>query len=103
MADHGNFLPMNSKAMAWTVAFLTATGFSSQAEERAKPWQVGTPIVTYWAGPEMTDKTALQMAEGGWNLVWCRELELDVAAPIRDFSYCFPIELRILFFHGHQS
>ncbi len=71
---------MNSKAIGWTVAFLTATGFPSQAEERAKPWQVGTPIVTYWAGPAMTDKTAQQMAEGGWNLVWCRENELEVAA-----------------------
>jgi hypothetical protein len=27
----------------------------------------------------MTDATATQMAEGGWNLVWCRENELDVA------------------------
>ena len=28
----------------------------------------------------MTDKTAQQMAEGGWNLVWCGERELEVAA-----------------------
>jgi hypothetical protein len=42
------------------------------------PWQVGTPIVTYWAGPSMTDATAQQMQEGGWNLVWCTEKELDV-------------------------
>jgi len=27
----------------------------------------------------MTDATAAQMAEGGWNLVWCQEQELDVA------------------------
>jgi hypothetical protein len=39
---------------------------------------MGTPIVTYWAGPAMTDATAQQMAEGGWNLVWCGEKELDV-------------------------
>src|SRR5215831_10533085 len=25
----------------------------------------------------MTDPTANQMAEGGWNLVWCSEVELD--------------------------
>jgi hypothetical protein len=27
----------------------------------------------------MTDAVARQMAEGGWNLVWCTEQELDVA------------------------
>jgi hypothetical protein len=38
------------------------------------------PIVTYWAGPPMTDAVAGQMAEGGWNLVWCQnEKELDTA------------------------
>ncbi|MBN2475417.1 MAG: hypothetical protein JXB62_12470 [Pirellulales bacterium] len=42
-------------------------------------WRVGTPIVTYWAGPAMTDAVARQMAEGGFNLVWCAEKELDVA------------------------
>jgi hypothetical protein len=41
---------------------------------------MGAPIVTYWAGPPMTDATARQMAAGGWNLVWCsNEQELDVA------------------------
>ena len=42
-------------------------------------WKVGTPIVTYWAGPAITDAVARQMAEGGWNVVWCSEKELDVA------------------------
>lgn len=42
-------------------------------------WKVGQPIVTYWAGPPMTDATATQMREGGFNLVWCGEKELDVA------------------------
>ena len=36
-----------------------------------KPWQVGKPIATYWAGPPMTDAVAQQMAEAGFNLVWC--------------------------------
>lgn len=66
--------------MARGVAFLAAVTCLSRAGEAAEPWQVGTPIVTYWAGPAMTDKTARQMTEGGWNLVWCRENELDVAA-----------------------
>ena len=43
-------------------------------------WQVGTPIVTYWAGPPLTDAVAQQMVEGGFNLVWCgSEKELNVA------------------------
>ncbi len=46
----------------------------------AVPWQVGTPIATYWAGPSLTDAVAQQMAEGGFNLVWCgSEKELDIA------------------------
>ena len=49
------------------------------AAPAAAPWKVGTPIVTYWCGPSMTDATAAQMAEGGFNLVWCGEKELDVA------------------------
>ena len=49
------------------------------APSAATPWKVGTPIVTYWCGPSMTDATATQMAEGGFNLVWCGEQELDVA------------------------
>jgi len=51
----------------------------SAAAPGAVPWKVGTPIVTYWCGPSLTDATAAQMAEGGFNLVWCGEKELDVA------------------------
>jgi len=43
------------------------------------PWKIDTLIVTYWAGPALTDSVARQMAEGGWNLVWCGEKQLDVA------------------------
>src|SRR6266436_3268870 len=56
-----------------------------RAAQAAEPtateaWQVKTPIVTYWCGPAITDASAKQMAEGGWNLVWCHnEKELDVA------------------------
>jgi len=46
----------------------------------SRPWQIGTPIATYWAGPSLTDAVAQQMVEGGFNLVWCgSEQELDVA------------------------
>jgi len=53
---------------------------AAEAEpKRADAWQVGTPIVTYWAGPSMTDAVARQMADGGFNLAWCSEKDLDVA------------------------
>jgi hypothetical protein len=62
-------------------------GALTAAEPAAAPaaWKLGTPIVTYWAGPgypggaAMTEAAARQLAEGGWNLVWCHEQELDVA------------------------
>ncbi|OHE76058.1 MAG: hypothetical protein A2107_05930 [Verrucomicrobia bacterium GWF2_62_7] len=54
-------------------------GLLAAVEARGETWRMGKPIVTYWAGPPMTDATAKQMAEGGWNLVWCKENELDVA------------------------
>jgi hypothetical protein len=47
--------------------------------QTASAWAVGTPIVTYWAGPPLSNAVARQMAEGGFNLVWCGEKELDVA------------------------
>jgi len=54
---------------------------AAQADlKTAAPWQVGAPIVTYWCGPSLTDAVAQQMAEGGFNLVWCgSETELDIA------------------------
>ena len=64
-----------------TLVFLIALGWtlSSTGGAAESRWKIGTPIMTYWAGPPMTDATAQQMAEGGWNLVWCKESELDAA------------------------
>ncbi|MDD4872515.1 MAG: hypothetical protein PHR77_18350 [Kiritimatiellae bacterium] len=46
----------------------------------ASTWKLGAPVVTYWAGPAMTDVVAKQMADGGFNLVWCTsEQEMNVA------------------------
>ena len=48
-------------------------------------WKTGAPIVNYWAGPgfpgggALDDKAATQLVEGGWNVAWCSEKELDVA------------------------
>ena len=62
----------------WLAAFGPGTSRGA-APDAPTSWKIGTPIVTYWAGPAMTDATAAQMAAGGWNLVWCQESELDVA------------------------
>jgi len=47
------------------------------AEETANHWQIGIPITTYYGGPPMTETAAKQMADAGFNLVWCTEQELD--------------------------
>jgi hypothetical protein len=62
------------------VAVLVAGGAArlGRAEEQAAAWRVGTPIVTYYAGPPMSDAVATQMAEGGFNVVWCGEQDLDL-------------------------
>jgi hypothetical protein len=58
---------------------------ASAASPSANTWKLGRPIVTYWAGPgypggsPLDDKAAVQLTEGGWNVVWCGEKELDVA------------------------
>ncbi len=62
--------------VAFFILFAAADSFAADA---VAAWKIGTPIVTYWAGPALTDAAAQQMAEGGWNLVWCTEKELDVA------------------------
>ena len=58
------------------LSFLLLTAVAAVAQPN---WQLGKPIVTYWAGPAMTEANAKQMAEGNFNLVWCQEQELDNA------------------------
>ena len=76
---------MNSRILAGALGAILITlnlgaATAPSPQSSGTPWKIGTPIVTYWAGPAMTDATAQQMAEGGWNLVWCsNEKELDVA------------------------
>jgi hypothetical protein len=45
----------------------------------ASKWEIGTPIVTYWAGPGNTmpldDQAAAQLRAGGWNLAWTKKPE----------------------------
>ena len=61
---------------------LLAAPLTQAAEPTSQPnssWRIGTPIVTYWCGPALTDEAAAQMAQGGFNVVWCSEKALDVA------------------------
>ena len=73
-----------------TIFLLIVLACLTRSRAQAAPqtmWTVGTPIVSYWAGPgfpgggggPLNDAAAVQLKEGGWNLVWCREGELDVA------------------------
>jgi hypothetical protein len=42
---------------------------ATENTSKKQKWKIGTPIVTYWAGPgPITDKDAKQMAEGGFNV-----------------------------------
>lgn len=74
-------LHINPHFLVAALVALVAIGPLSRAADpsAASAWKVGLPIVTYWAGPPMTEAAAQQMADGGWNLVWCREKELDIA------------------------
>ena len=75
-------LMQGSRMHVWLLLAVTlGLTFSAVAgwAQKVKGWKVKVPIVTYWAGPEMTDTAAQQLADGGWNLVWCRESELGVA------------------------
>lgn len=68
--------------LPWLAAALfLSEGLQGAPAARASKgsWNVGTPIVTYWCGPSLSDAAADQMKAGGFNLVWCTEKELDVA------------------------
>jgi len=60
-------------------SLLINAGCASVASKASPRWQVGEPIATYYAGPAVTDPVARQMKEGGFNLVWCSEQEMDTA------------------------
>ncbi len=59
-------------------AYLTMAVSVDGAPASGGPWETGTPIVTYFAGPEMSEAVATQMADGGFNVVWCHEKDLDL-------------------------
>lgn len=61
------------------MAGLACCCVSGAEAQNAKKWKVGTPITTYFAGPDITDATAAQMKAGGFNLIWASEAQLDLA------------------------
>jgi len=75
---------MNYRVVVAFALFSIGACYGHAGAASAASWRVGVPIVTYWAGPgypggaELDDASAVQLAEGGWNLVWCREKALDV-------------------------
>jgi len=60
------------------VALMLNYSYKAEAKEPQR-WDLGTPIATYYAGPPITDPVAKQMSEGGFNLIWCTEKEMDTA------------------------
>jgi hypothetical protein len=71
----------NNLSFGWLAILLFAPILGAAHDKKpVGSWQLGAPIVTYWAGPNITDTVAEQMKAGGFNLVWCRESELDIAA-----------------------
>jgi hypothetical protein len=72
---------------------LINSSYNTAEAQEPQHWRIGTPIATFFAGPPtrlfntvtpqipFTDAEARQMAEGGFNLVWCStESEMDVAS-----------------------
>lgn len=77
---------MNDRCLILSLALVAALiSVSRAADPLTSEWKVGAPIVNYWAGPgypggsALDDAAAKQLKEGGWNVVWCNEKELDVA------------------------
>lgn len=63
--------------MLFVVGCIGLTVCCNAVSEAAAPdtkWKLGTPVVTYWAGPgsniALNDQTASQLRAGGWNLGW---------------------------------
>jgi hypothetical protein len=78
---------MKLKLICLVILCLSYQQAISKESNEIKKWTIGDPIVSYYAGPgfedashsiPMTDEAAKQLAEGGWNLVWCNENELDI-------------------------
>lgn len=61
-------------ASAMVLAMTSLAGDATAADE----WKVGTPIVTWYAGPTLSQTVVKQMADGGYNVIWCKPEDLDL-------------------------
>ena len=74
-----------------------ASGKNGNAIEQ-KGWQMGKPIVSYWAGAmPMTDFAAKQLADGGWNMAWVTSRGKPKDVSLADY---YLQQLNILHKHG---
>lgn len=66
---------------------ILALGVTAAEDVKKKQvWQMGKPIVTYWAGPgPITDRDAKQMAEGGFNVALVYALGKPKHISLADF------------------
>ena len=79
--------PATRRAFCMAALFAITTSITALGRtETQAAWNIGDPIVTYWAGPgydtgvPLTDAAAKQMADLGMNLVWAgSEAQLQVA------------------------
>ena len=53
--------------------------WAAPPEPPAVPWKLDKPIVSYWAGPPISEKMARQLAEGGYTVGWAEDVfDLDM-------------------------
>ncbi len=80
--------PLSLSLLTGLIAFSWALPLLADDEATAPPdrsWQIGEPVVTYWAGAmPMTDAAAKQLAEGGWNTAWVSWRGLEEGGSIVD-------------------
>ncbi len=66
-------------AICACVGICGALSLEARAGRPETRWQLGAPIITYWAGPGSTiavnDRTVAQLRAGGWNLGWTQRAE----------------------------
>lgn len=70
---------LRSSLVSSLAVSLALFAFAPSHARSAANWTIGTPIVTYWCGPALNDRSATQMADGGFNVVWCGEKDLETA------------------------
>ena len=67
----------------WLLLTTCCATAPAATHETPSTWTLGTPIVTYWAGPGTTmpvdDAASARLQAGGWNLGWAAKPEdLDI-------------------------